>query len=127
MNKFLRLSYDFLTMSDNLYTLETLPKVSDNTTHVERRSISGFDDESFMPSNRFMSCSDLISHLVRLQKDHGDLPIFINSENIGFIVGFNAFEGVRTVVPPSDRKTGDKKYELKAVMLEINTNWTYIV
>lgn len=113
-------------MSDNLYTLETLPKVPDNSTRVEKRSQWALDDQSFMPSNRFMSCSDLINHLLRLQTDHGDLPIFINSENIGFIVGFNAFEGVRTVVPPS-YQTGDKKYELNAVALEINTNWTYIV
>ena len=120
----------------NIFSLETLPKTEENTTYAERKNISNsikFDNDCVIAKQRFMKASEMIDYIHTLIEKHGDKPLFINSEDIGFIVSINNHCQHREVIPPYE-EDGNGRFQrsknsdvLDAIVLEIGTNYSYTV
>lgn len=120
----------------NIFSLETLPKTEDNTTYAERKHIRnsiGSDNDCVVAKQRFMKASEMIDYIRALIEKHGDKPLFINSEDFGFIVSINDHSQQREVVPPYEKDENGRPQRSKnsdvldAIVLEIGTNYSYTV
>lgn len=97
-------------------------------TSYERMNIrdAKINPEVHTAKDRFLHTSELIAYLTRQLKTHGDLPVFIGSENIGFVITVESNRMTTSVEAPKGR-TMPKESELNVLDLGFGTNWNYIV